>query len=101
MRYMLPVYPLLTLMAAVGVLAVVRGLPSPLTDPLQRVRERGGDLSPVQNATHILHWLLGLLVIVLGGTIFQGLALLTSIASQIHVSRLRFGYIIIYVLAVY
>ncbi|HWS83391.1 MAG TPA: glycosyltransferase family 39 protein [Ktedonobacteraceae bacterium] len=106
MRYMLPVYPLLTLMAAVGVLAVVRGLPTPptdqlqrvptlsgnllpaprfigrkRTDPLQRVRERGGDLSPVQKCYTHLALAASLLVIVLGGTIFQGLALL-NVYSQ-------------------
>jgi hypothetical protein len=69
MRYMLPVYPLLTLMAAVGVLALVQRLLS----PEQRFLRRQNRVLPLLAAS--------LLVIVLGGTIFQGLALL-NVYSQ-------------------
>lgn len=64
MRYLLPIYPLLTLMAAVGVLALV-----------QRLSWSGRDFLPIQKRALSL---LGacLLVSVLAGTIFQGLALL-------------------------
>jgi len=69
MRYMLPVYPLLTLMAAVGVLALVQ---RPLS-PEQGFLRRQNRVLPLLAAS--------LLVIVLGGTIFQGLALL-NVYSQ-------------------
>ena len=103
MRYMLPIYPLLTLMAAVGVLAVVRGLlrsedgflrrqnrvlplllQSPQTD--RRARENPmlfptpPDLGYSKGTRLYVSGkrALGacLLVSVLTGTIFQGLALL-------------------------
>lgn len=90
MRYMLPVYPLFTLMAVVGVLALVQRLQL-LQYPQTDRRERENPiLSPTPpDVGHsngiMLHMssALGvcLLVIVLGGTIFQGLALL-NVYSQ-------------------
>ena len=64
MRYLLPVYPLLTLMAAVGVLTLVRRL----------LWSKSGFLSRHNRALPLLGACL--LVSVLAGTIFQGLALL-------------------------
>ena len=69
MRYMLPVYPLLTLMAAVGVLALVRHHLWSEQSFLQRLNR----LVPVLRAC--------LPILVLGGTIFQGVALL-NVYSQ-------------------
>src|SRR5260370_7556639 len=93
MRYMLPVYPLLTLMVAVGVLALVQRLLWSLQYPPTDRRERENPMLPPthpdvghSNGT-MLHMSsrfalgVGLLVIVLGGTIFQGLALL-NVYSQ-------------------
>ncbi len=93
MRYMLPVYPLLTLMAAVGVLALVQRCLWSLQYPQTDRRERENPMLPptppdVGHSNGImLHMSRGfalaasLLVIVLGGTIFQGLALL-NVYSQ-------------------
>jgi hypothetical protein len=64
MRYLLPVYPLLTLMAAVGVVTLVQHLLWP----------KPGFLSRQNRALPLLGACL--LVSVLAGTIFQGLALL-------------------------
>jgi hypothetical protein len=69
MRYMLPIYPLLALMAAVGVLALV-----------QRLLWSGQGF--LQTQKRMLSLLAACLpIIVLGGTIFQGLALL-NVYSQ-------------------
>ena len=71
MRYMLPVYPLLALIAAVGVLALV-----------QRLLWSGQGSLQSQTQKRMLAMLAACLpVIVLGGTIFQGLALL-NVYSQ-------------------
>jgi Dolichyl-phosphate-mannose-protein mannosyltransferase len=72
MRYMLPVYPLLALMAAVGVLALVQRLLWSGQGILQAQTYKKRMLSLVAAC---------LPVIVLGGTIFQGLALL-NVYSQ-------------------
>lgn len=69
MRYMLPVYPALTLLGAAAVLALVQHRwrwQSNLSVPWQRLLDAAGVL---------------LLVLVLGGTVFQGLALL-NVYSQ-------------------
>ena len=113
MRYMLPVYPLLTLMAAVGVLALVRGLltskqgflrrqnrvfPLLLQYPQTDRRERENPMLPpmppdvghsngiMLNMSSGFALAASLLVIVLGGTIFQGLALLNVYSQPICVS---------------
>lgn len=65
MRYLLPVYPLLTLMAAVGVFALVRCL-----------LRSGRNFLPRQNRAFLPFLGACLLVSILAGTIFQGLALL-------------------------
>jgi hypothetical protein len=71
MRYMLPVYPLLALMAAIGVLALVQRLLWSEQGFLQQ-----------QMRKRVLSLLAACLpIIVLGGTIFQGLALL-NVYSQ-------------------
>jgi hypothetical protein len=71
MRYMLLVYPLLALMAAVGVIALV-----------QRLLWSGQGFLQPQTHKRMLSLLAACLpVIVLGGTIFQGLALL-NVYSQ-------------------
>ncbi len=72
MRYMLPVYPLLALMAVVGVLALVQRL----------LLWSGQGFLQSQTQKRMLSLLAACLpIIVLGGTIFQGLALL-NVYSQ-------------------
>ena len=77
MRYMLPLYPFLTLLAASVLIAFAR-LPENYTS---KIRE-DSHASRVQRSASVLRVMsISALVLVLGGTLFQGLALL-NVYSQ-------------------
>ena len=75
MRYMLPIYPFLTLIAASGLIAFVRYM----HDKAERASGQTGRSVTVHPLVRIL--LYGAIMIVLLGTMFQGLALL-NVYSQ-------------------
>ncbi len=91
MRYMLPVYPLLTMMAA-----------TLLTGTVPAVSSRWATLKSWRRGFPVLRW--GVIMLVLAGTLFQGLALLNVYstantrvqASSWMYSHLRAGSVLTY-----
>lgn len=80
MRYMLPIYPLMTLMAAAGLLALWRSKWRNEMS-LQRLGGLASGVSSVLKVVTLPVLRTALLIVVLAGTIFQGLALL-NVYSQ-------------------
>ena len=86
MRYLLPIYPLLSLMAATFLLACVVWLQRKIASATRLVRWK-----PILSYAS---W--GLIVLVLGGTIFQGLALLNIYSqpnTRIQLSRWMYAHV--------
>lgn len=81
MRYMLPVYPLLALVAAAALLALVHSEWRADARPFQWLAQLTSSLRQMSLERILLILRVALLVIVLGGTMFQGLALL-NVYSQ-------------------
>jgi hypothetical protein len=83
MRYMLPVYPLLTLMAA-----------TLLTGAVPAFSGRWTTLKPFMRGLPVLRW--GMIVLVLAGTLFQGLALLNVYSApntRVQVSKWMYSHL--------